>query len=76
MQNQKMALSIEEAAVLTGIGRNSLRQLVDWNKIPVLKVGRKILIKTEILEKFLEENEGRNLRNREDVQAVSGRFNE
>ena len=50
MTQRKIALSIEEAADYTGIGRNTLRQLVEWKKLPVLKVGRKVLIKTDILE--------------------------
>ena len=42
MTQRKIALSIEEAADYTGIGRNTLRQLVEWKKLPVLKVGRKV----------------------------------
>jgi excisionase family DNA binding protein len=64
MTQRKIALSIEEAADYTGIGRNTLRQLVEWKKLPVLKVGRKVLIKTDILEMFMEANEGRDLRDR------------
>ena len=37
----KMGLTIEEAAECTGIGRNTMRKLVEWGKLPVLKVGRK-----------------------------------
>ncbi len=57
MTGMKIALSIEEAADYTGIGRNTLRNLVEWGKLPVLKVGRKVLIKKDILEKFMEVNE-------------------
>ena len=32
MTQRKIALSIEEAADYTGIGRNTLRQLVEWKK--------------------------------------------
>lgn len=53
MTEMKIALSIEEAADYTGIGRNTLRNLVEWEKLPVLKVGRKVLIKSDILEKLL-----------------------
>ena len=42
MTERKIALSIEEAADYTGIGRNTLRKLVEWKKLPVLKVGRKV----------------------------------
>ena len=55
MTQRKIALSIEEAADYTGIGRNTLRKLVEWKKLPVLKVGRKVLIKTDMLELFIEE---------------------
>ena len=67
MTERKIALSIEEAADYTGIGRNTLRKLVEWKKLPVLKVGRKVLIKTDILEKFMEANEGRDLRDKGNV---------
>ena len=67
----KIALSIEEAADYTGIGRNTLRNLVEWEKLPVLKVGRKVLIKSDILEKFMEVNEGKNLRDKSSVKAVT-----
>ena len=71
MTGTKIALSIEEAADYTGIGRNTLRNLVEWGKLPVLKVGRKVLIKSDILEKFMEVNEGKNLRDKGDVKAVT-----
>ncbi len=71
MIGMKIALSIEEAADYTGIGRNTLRKLVEWEKLPVLKVGRKVLIKSDILEKFMEVNEGKNLRDKSDVKAVT-----
>lgn len=45
----KMGLTIEEAAECTGIGRNTMRKLVDWGKLPVLKVGRKTIIRRDIL---------------------------
>ena len=71
MTETKIALSIEEAADYTGIGRNTLRNLVEWKKLPVLRVGRKVLIKTDILEMFMEANEGRDLRDKNTVKAVS-----
>ena len=71
MTGTKIALSIEEAASYTGIGRNTLRKLVEWGKLPVLKVGRKVLIKSDILEKFMEVNEGKDLRDKNDVKTVT-----
>ena len=73
MTQTKIALSIEEAADYTGIGRNTLRNLVKWKKLPVLQVGRKVLIKTDILEHFMEVNEGRNLRDKNTVRAITRR---
>ncbi len=71
MTEMKIALSIEEAADYTGIGRNTLRNLVEWGKLPVRKVGRKVLIKKDILEKFMEVNEGKDLRDKNDVKTVT-----
>lgn len=71
MKNEKIAFTIEEASEYTGIGRNTMRKLVEWKKLPVLKVGRKVLVKTDMLERFMAMNEGRNLRDRTDVKAVT-----
>ena len=71
MTETKIAMTIEEASEYTGIGRNTMRNLVEWGKLPVLKVGRKILIKSDILEKFMEVNEGKNLRDKNDVKSVT-----
>ena len=71
MKKDKIAFTIEEASEYTGIGRNTMRNLVEWKKLPVLKVGRKVLVKTDILETFMTMNEGRNLRDRPDVRAVT-----
>ena len=40
----KLGVTIDEAAEITGIGRNTMRKLVEWGKLPVLKVGRKAII--------------------------------
>lgn len=70
MSTTKMGLTIEEAAVCTGIGRNTMRKLIDWGKLPVLKVGRKTIIRTDTLEYFMTVNQGRNLLNEKDVRKV------
>ena len=66
----KMGLAIEEAAETTGIGRNTMRKLVDWGKLPVLKVGRKTIIRKDALERFMEVNQGRNLLVQNDVRRI------
>lgn len=71
MRESKLAYSIEEAADCTGIGRNTLRKLIEWKKLPVLKVGRKLLIRADTMEAFVKRNEGNDLRNREEVKEIS-----
>lgn len=70
MSKFKMGLTIEEAAECTGIGRNTMRKLVEWGKLPVLKVGRKTIIRTDTLEHFMTVNQGRNLLVEKDVRKV------
>lgn len=66
----KIGLTIEEAAETTGIGRNTMRKLIDWGKLPVLKVGRKTIIRKDALERFMEANQGRNLLVQNDVRKI------
>ena len=66
----KMGMTIEEAAECSGIGRNTMRKLVEWKKIPVLKVGRKAIIRSDTLDRFMAANQGRNLLVRDDVRSV------
>ena len=66
----KMGLTIEEAAETTGIGRNTMRKLVEWGKLPVLKLGRKTIIRKDALERFMEVNQGRNLLVQNDVRKI------
>ena len=70
VKDVKMGLTIEEAAEMSGIGRNTMRKLVDWGKLPVLKVGRKTIIRRDTLENFMTVNQGRNLLNQADVREV------
>ena len=65
-----MGLTIEEAAEVSGIGRNTMRQLVEWGKLPVLKLGRKTIIRTDTLERFMAVNQGRDLRRQSEVRRV------
>ena len=70
MNEFKAGFTINEAAEYSGIGRNTMRNLVSWGKLPVLKVGRKVIIRRDMLETFMEVNQGRNLRNEAEVKAV------
>ena len=66
----KIGMTIEEAADYTGIGRNTLRRLVDWGKIPVLRIGRKSIVRVDVICCFMQINEGRDLLDRNQVLAV------
>ena len=67
----KIGLTIEEAADYTGIGRNTMRKLVEWEKIPVLRIGRRYIIRRDVIHKFMEANQGRDLRDKGNVKAVT-----
>ena len=66
----KLGLTVEEAARYTGIGRNTLRNLINSGKLPVLRIGRKNIIRTDVLMKFMEMNEGTDLLNNDEVKSV------
>lgn len=66
----KIGLTIGEATECTGIGRNTMRKLVDWGKLPFLKVGRKAIIRRDTLERLMVVNQGRNLLREGDVRRV------
>ena len=70
MGEYKAGFTINEASEYTGIGRNTMRNLVAWGKRPVLKVGRKVIIRRDMLEAFMEAHQGRNLRNESELKAV------
>ena len=63
----RLALTVNEASDYTGIGRNTLRDLIRWDKLPVIRVGNKVVIRRDDLDRFLSENRNNNLRNRFEV---------
>ena len=67
---EKMALKVEEAAEYTGIGRNTMRNLIHAKKLPILRVGTKHLIRIDALNEFLKLNEGIDLRETDSVKPV------
>ena len=52
---EKLTFSVEEAAKLLGIGRNLCYEKVKTGEIPVLKIGRRLLVPKAALEKLLNE---------------------
>lgn len=52
---EKLTLSVEEAAKALGIGRNLCYDRVKTGEIPVIKVGKRLLVPRAALERLLEE---------------------
>lgn len=50
---ERQTLTIEEVAALLGISRNSAYQAVASGQIPVLRLGRRLLIPRAALERLL-----------------------
>ncbi len=67
MIEMKFGFTVDEASEYTGIGRNTIRQLIRWEKLPVLHIGRKMVIRRSVLESFMDKNEGHDLRNRNEI---------
>ncbi len=51
----KLTLSVEEAAKVLGIGRNLCYDKVKTGEIPVIRIGRRLLVPRAALEKLLSE---------------------
>jgi len=62
MEDKKLTLTIEEAANLLGIGRNLCYDRVKTGEIPVIKIGRRLLVPRSALEKLLSNPKPLNLK--------------
>lgn len=69
-QTPRIGMTIDETAAYSGIGRNTLRQLVSWGMIPTLKIGRKSIIRVDAIDRFMEINQGINLLEQSQVRPV------
>ncbi|MBR0219652.1 MAG: helix-turn-helix domain-containing protein [Clostridia bacterium] len=67
----KIGMTVDEAAAYTGIGRNTLRSLIKNKKLPVLRVGRRIIIRIDVLDRFLITNQDIDLLDLEKVVRVN-----
>jgi excisionase family DNA binding protein len=52
---ERQTLTVEEAAAVLGIGRNSAYQAVASGQLPVLRIGRRLLVPRAALERLLAE---------------------
>jgi excisionase family DNA binding protein len=55
MEDERLTFTIEEAAKVLGIGRQLAYDRVKTGEIPVIKIGRRLLVPKKALEKLLEQ---------------------
>ncbi len=55
MHEERLTLTIEECAKVLGIGRQLAYDRVKTGEIPVLKIGRRLLVPKAALKKLLDE---------------------
>lgn len=54
----KVALSLNECAVMMGIGRSKMHELARSEGFPVVRVGRRILVPVDALKEWLNTRAG------------------
>lgn len=57
MGEERLTLTVNECAKLLGIGRQLAYDRVKTGEIPVIKVGRRLLVPRKALEKLLEQGQ-------------------
>ena len=57
MESNKLTFTVEETAKILGIGRNSAYEAVARGEIPVIRVGKRLLVPKGALEKLLSGNQ-------------------
>ena len=57
MTDQRQTLTVEEAAAILGIGRNSAYEAIRRGEIPALRLGRRLLVPRRALERLLWDND-------------------
>jgi excisionase family DNA binding protein len=61
MEAERLTLTVEETARLLGIGRQLAYDKVKTGEIPVIKIGRRLLVPRPALEKLLADPKPFNL---------------
>jgi len=57
-EDQRLCISVPEAAKMLGVSRNFAYELVRTNQLPVVKFGKRLLIPRILLEKRLAQAKG------------------
>ena len=55
MEDERLTLTIEETAKLLGIGRQLAYERAKTGEIPVIKIGRRLVVPRRALERLLEQ---------------------
>jgi excisionase family DNA binding protein len=55
---ERQTLTVEEAARLLGIGRNSAYEAVRRGEIPAIRIGKRFVVPRAALERMLSEGRG------------------
>jgi excisionase family DNA binding protein len=55
---ERSTLTVIEAALYLGISKNLMYQLVRENRIPAIRIGRRILFKRDSIDRWLSNQEG------------------
>ena len=54
MNEQKLTMTIDEASVLLGIGRSLAYQMAHNGQLPVLRLGKRLLVSRKAFEAMLD----------------------
>lgn len=52
---RKLVYSVQEAARMIGVGKNTIYALAKAKKIPVIQVGKRYVINVEMFDKWFQE---------------------
>ena len=59
IENERIGISVVEAAAILGVGRNLMLDLVKVNGFPAIQFKRKIIIDKNVLPTWFKDNYGR-----------------
>lgn len=57
--SEKLSITVDEAAKLLGVGRNTMLEFVKMDGFPAIRLKRKIIIDKEALPKWFSNNYGK-----------------
>ena len=57
--NDRLSITVDEEAKLLGVGRNTMLEFVKMDRVPAIKLKRKIIIDKEALPKWNSNNYGK-----------------